>query len=144
MHIIFMPYGVRTRIEEFFREAEAQKFKFPLFNPETKETKKIWIYGGMRALPFGMYEYVFPKEYQDNVLTTFGFNKKTPYQLGQARMAILRRLVKAKKAPSDFDTSQNLLWNMQDISIIPIGIRYDKEDFVESQGQYKGWVHEEI
>lgn len=143
MHAVFMLYGKRDCVERMLRDMEAQKHKLPVYSPNGKEKKEVWIQGAIRLLPFGFYEYIFPKEDTHRVLASLGFHLKGDgYNLGKARMAFLRKLLRAKKAPP-FDSSQKYLWITDDVGIIPIGIREDKT-YTEQESDSKGWTHEAL
>jgi hypothetical protein len=134
-----MPYGNRGEVELLLRDMEAQKHKLKL-TKDGKE-KKIWIQGSVRFLPFGVYEYVFPKEDKDVVLTTLCFNEDR-YSLGKIILGFLRRMIKCEKIP-EFKTNLKYLWIKDNVNIIPVGIRNDFE-ITDADGEHKGWTHEAI
>ena len=139
MHAIFIPYGKRSEVELLLRDMDAQKHKLLL----TKGNKKkiVWIQGQVRLLPMGVYEYVFPKEDKDLVLSTLDFKSKR-YNLGKLKLTFLRKMVRAEPIP-EFSEKQKLLWIKDNVNIIPIGIRTDGE-FTDPYGENKGWTHEAI
>ena len=139
MHVSFIPYGKRECVERFLRDMEARKHLLKMTKGD--EEKSIWIDGQVRVCPFGIIEYVFPKEDKDAVLSTLNFNNKAPYKLG-AKVVLLRKIFNYKKAPKFSDKFQ-YLWNKQHVSIIPIGIREDKE-IVGNCELDDGWTHEAI
>lgn len=139
MHISFIPYGKRESVERLLRDMEAQKH-FLRMEKDGVE-KGIYIDGQVRVCPFGVYEYVFPKEAKDAVLSTLDFDKKVPYGLG-AKIKLLRSLLRYKKAP-EFTTEKKYLWVRENVSLIPIGIREDGE-VTGSREVDMGWKHEAI
>lgn len=141
MHVIFIPYGKRDQVELMLRDMEAQKHKLIMHKGE--EEAYIWIQGHVRKLPLGVMEYAFPKEDLDRVLTTLNFDQPAPYNLGKTTLAFLRRLFRAKKVKGPFDTSEKYLWIKRYVSIIPIGIREDK-DVIGIEADDLGWTHEGI
>lgn len=142
MHVIFIPYGVIHAVEHLKIDMQAQKFQLPMHSPDGKETK-ILVQGALRLAPFGVWEYVFPKEYADLVMTTLKFNMPDGYGLDKVKMAMLRKALKAKPVPKNIDTKEILPWITQDISLIPVGIREDKT-FTEKDGEFKDWTHEAL
>ena len=119
MHVIFIPYGERRELEIFFRDLEAQKFLLPFDNG-----KGHYIHGAVRMLPFGFVEYVFPKEYADQVLHTLDF-KNNPYgALTNYIKPLIRKFLKCEKIPK-YKEDKYFLWIKDHISVIPIGVRYD-------------------
>jgi len=143
MHAVFIPYGVIHCVEDFLRDLRTSNFLFPMINEKTGEKKTIWIKGGLRIGPFGVWEYVFPRAYEAQVLTSLDFGCDVPYNLGGLRMSVLRKVLKCQKAPKKFDTSQKMLWVRDNVTIIPIGVRYDKE-IVGSKKEDDGYTHEAI
>jgi len=139
MHASFIPYGKRECGERCIREMEAQKHLLPMHKGD--ETKSIYIDGQVRVCPFGIYEYVFPKEDKDLVLSSLAFNKKVPYAM-ELKAKMLRRLLNYKKAPKFVD-GKKYLWNRHDVAIIPIGVRYDR-DTVGDCVLDDGFTHEAI
>ena len=151
MHAVFIAYGIKDHVDLFMRDMQSQKFQLPVYSPDKKETKTIWMQGSLRLLPFGVMEYVFPKENMDLVLTTLRFMKsehpntkglRTSY-ISPFKLNVLRKLLKADKIP-DFKTDNNLIWMMSDVAIIPIGVRYDGDILEPANAQFPGWSHEAI
>lgn len=122
MHVIFMPYGKRSEVELLLRDMEAQKHFMPF-----KEGGGVWIQGQIRILPFGVYEYVFPKEDKDLVLHTLDFDSNR-YSLNKFILSFLRKFIKADGIPN-YEKNKNFLWIKDNVNIIPIGIRADGEIF---------------
>lgn len=154
MHAIFIPYGIKECVDLLAREMQSQKFKLNSTSPDGQQQKGMWIQGSLRILPFGVWEYIFPKEYMDLVLTTLRFqpseNKNTKGKrfnydyISPLKVNILRKMLKASKIPK-FKTDLNLIWIMQHVSIIPIGIREDG-DILEpvTNPEIPLWKHEAI
>lgn len=141
MHIVFMTHGILSAVEHLKIDMQAQKFKLRLYK-EGEEDKFIWMQGRLSVGPFGVWEYSFPKESFDIVMTTL----KGDYadKIGKSRMFILRQMLGCTKIPK-FDGKEKLLWIRDNVGIIPIGIRYDAELIEpESSGEYAGWTHEGI
>lgn len=139
MHAIFIPYGKIEEVELMLNDMKAQKHK--LVMTKGKQTKYLWIQSQIRLLPFGVMEYVFPKEDMDTVLHTLNFNSDR-YKLGGFKLAFIRKMVNADKIP-EYKTKQHYLWIRDNVNIIPIGMR-DDEEFTDTKGPYKGWTHEAI
>lgn len=139
MHAVFMPYGKRSEVELLLRDMEAQKHL--LVMRKGKQEKKQWLQGQVRILPFGVIEYIFPKEDKDAVLTTLNFKEKN-FNLGKLKIGFIRKMLKCKKIPK-FNEKKHYLWIKTYVTIIPIGIREDK-DIVGITALDKGWTHEGI
>ncbi len=116
------------------------------FLPMTKKKKKAGIYidGQVRLLPFGIVEYVCPKEDLDKVLTTLEAKNKSEYGINFKILpyAILRKFLKLKKVPK-YDEGKKILWAREYVYIFVLGIREDGE-IVGTLELDKGWTHEAI
>jgi hypothetical protein len=143
MHVIFIPYGIIQAVEHLKIDMQAQKFPLLMHSPDGKETKSILVQGGLRIAPFGIIDYVFPKEYKDIVMTTLKFNMPDGYKIPKAYLTMVRKALKCKPIPKKIDTKEILPWITQDISLIPIGIREDKT-YTEVDGEFKDWYHEAL
>jgi len=139
MHVSFISYGERSCVERMFRDMESQKHLMPMTKGKKKQS--VWLNGQIRLLPFGVYEYIFPKESLDIVLNTLqeantkhGINFKAPIY------ALLRAGLKLKKIPK-YDTEQKYQWSKLFVSIVVLGIREDDE-IIGSYIDDLGWTHE--
>ena len=145
MHVSFILYGDRRCVDTMLRDMEAQKHKMLMW--KGKKKKSVWIPGQIRELPFGIKEYVFPKESLDMVLQTFDAIKtdeRTGYGIRYKDFAypMIRKFLRLKKVPK-YDNTDTFLWNKSFVSIIVLGIREDGEVV----GEYiddKGWTHEAL
>jgi len=139
MHFIFIAYGKRSEVDLLFRDMESQKHLMPLCKGKLK--KAVWMEGQIRNLPFGVYEYIFPKASADLVLATM-CKEIDRYELGGFKLGMLRKMIKCDKLPK-FKTEKKFLWIKDNVNIIPIGVRYDK-DYTDPVGEHEGWTHEGI
>ncbi len=142
MHIIFMPYGKIECVERTLNDIRAQKYTLTMTSPDGKETKHPWIDGQLRVLPFGFYEVVCPREHLDCVLNTLG-DKADRYKISKTRLALIRKALHAEKIP-EIEKKERLLWNMEHVHSILIGIREDRDIIDPSPGEWNGWKHEAI
>ena len=137
MHFSFIPYGKRDEVELMLRDMEAQKHKLSYL--KNGKVRAKWIQSQVRLLPFGIYEYIFPKEDRDIVLNTMIHeNKITPY-LSNLRVAVLRKMIGHKKLPKTFEQKSKYLWIKENVSVVPLGF---KEDGVIKNPS--GEIHEAI
>ena len=143
MHVAFIPVGKRSEVELLLRDMESHKYLMPL--KKGKANKKLIIPGSIRCLPLGFYDYIFPKEYLDAVLNTLKFNDEGDkrYSVGIIKKAFIRKMLGVKKAPKNFNIKTRYPWIIENVNIVPIGI---KEDGVitDPNGEHKGWSHESI
>lgn len=143
MHVIFIPYGKRSEVDLLLRDMEAQKHLLKLTKDD--QTNGVWIQSQIRILPFGIYEYICPREDLDTVLHTLDFDQNKYIgrsEFSNIRKFILRHLVNCEKAPK-YNKEKNYLWIKPNVKIIPIGIRKDG-DIIDDSGQFIGWKHEAI
>ncbi len=122
---------------------EAQKHLMPM----TKGKKKMgtWMPGQIRILPFGVMEYVFPKESLDRVLRTLKDKEGGLYGVKFKRLVMptLRKLLKLKPIPKYEKEGELYMWSKAFVSLVVLGIREDGEIV----GEYindKGWTHEAL
>lgn len=145
MHFAFIPYGEHRWLRYLIEEIEHQTFFLPAINHETGERRNLAVKGGIRQLPFGVYEIIFPKEALDIVLTTMKANlpEGDRYNIGLWKLALFRRMFKLDKIPTKFKSNEKLHWFFHTLEILPIGIREDRE-ITETEGEYKGFTHEAL
>lgn len=144
MHFAFIPYGTRLDVELLFRDMEAQKLLMACRKKGEKD-KGVYINGQVRVLPFGVVEYVFPREFRDVVVHTMTDNK-APNRYGKPKFLVgmFRRALKLSSLPKEYKKDQKFLWQIDNVSIMPIGIREDSELVETKEGEFKGWTHESI
>jgi len=147
-----MPYGMTNWIKNFLRDLEAMKLTLRVYK-EGEEDKYIPIECQLRILPFGLYEFVFPREHKDLVLTTLDFHKPIAYNLDK-EIKILgmkikpldyaRKFLRLQEA-KDFKTDYLIPISRQNVGIVCFGVREEEHpDVTEKQGDLTGWKHEAI
>lgn len=146
MHVVFIPYGIKNMVDLFLENLNQRIMPLRLYKKGEKD-KYVNIQCQIRYLPFGLVEFVFPKEYQDEVLTALKFNKQMPYKLDTTFLGIKllkygKKMLNIEDTPK-FKEKHGFPILELPLSIIPIGVRYDKE-ITESEGEIKGWMHEAI
>jgi hypothetical protein len=146
MHFAFIPVGKRSEVELFFRDLEAQKHYWLMWKKNEKTgdtaTQLIATQGQLRILPFGICEYVFPREDLDIVLYSM-INEKNRYGVSEFAIAMAKKFYKLKKIP-DYKKTKNYLWIKDNVNVIPLGIREDG-DLTEPPGnKFEGWTHEAL
>ena len=143
MHFTFIAYGERNEVERLFSEMECQKFYFKM-TKEGEKDKGVYIRGQVRYLPFGVMEYVFPKEYLGIILNTMCINKEpNRYNVPEIVRKMIRTALKLKPIPK-FQVEQKMIWTTENVSIMPLGIREDAELVEPKDMGYKGWLHESL
>lgn len=131
MHVVFIAYGMKQRVDELFMDMMAQKHQIKCYDKDDKHIKTEWIQSQIRYLPFGVYEYVFPKEDLDIVLNTLGDIHGSLGKKQQWIFKILRQFLKCKPIPK-YNKDKKYLWLKENVSINVIGIREDKMQWFPS------------
>lgn len=150
MHAVFIPYGKIECVETLIRDLRAQKLTLRCYKEGEKDVH-MFITCQVRILPFGVYEFVFPKEHADVVLTSLDFHKPLAYGLDKEIKLLgmkikpldyAKKYLRIENIP-EFKTDKALLLERTNVSILPIGVRYDGE-IEEEHGEMKGFKHEAI
>ncbi len=142
MHFAFIPYGAMSELRLLLRDMQSQKFMMRM-HKEGEKDKGVYISGQVRTLPFGVMEYVFPKEYLPMVLNTLCKQEPNRYNVPKVFRAIIRKALKLKPIPK-YSDKEKLIWICENVSILPLGIREDSELAEPKDAGYKGWLHEAI
>jgi len=148
MHAVFIPYGIKNNIDMFLNDLNYSKLPLKIWKGD--EEKYILMQTQIRVLPFGFVEFVFPREYKNQVLTALRFKKGEKYGkrdlnksiMGIKPLNLIRKVLDLEPIP-EFEEKEGFpLLDLQ-MGLIPIGVRYDK-DIVEKSGEWAGWSHEGI
>lgn len=152
MHVLFIPYGKRDQVEILLREMESQKYIMPLTKEGCPNEGQI-TGGGVRHLPLGVCDYVFPKEGRDKVIATleqhsniFAGKDSNSWSTGLKKKAVrlfLSRLFNFKPIPKDYDDSEKLQWYMRNVRVLVLGYR-EHGIITERYGELAGWSHEAL
>ena len=142
MHFAFIPYGAMSELRLLMRDMESQKFMLKM-HKEGEKDRGVYISGQVRLLPFGVYEYVFPKEYLPMVLATLCKQEPNRYHVPEIARKVIRKMLKLKPLPK-YETKEKLIWICENVSILPLGIREDLEIPEPKDAGYKDWWHESL
>ena len=134
MHLYFMLRGIlsQTRLFKMFMQTQMWLWK----RKDLKTGKEILtqVQGSLREC--GMfYEYIFPEECLDEVLTLLDIQDKDE-GLGGTKRFVLRRMIGngVRKIPKYKKVVTNRYIEMRGCTIYPIGIKKDKRREVEEWG----------
>lgn len=145
-----MLYGKKECVDYLIRDLAAQKLPMRFYK-DNGEEMSMFVECQIRILPFGLYEFVFPREHLDIVLNSLWFDKPTmAYHLDKEfslfrfkiqPLKYLKEFLRIEEPPKEFKKDRKLLLHEADIGIIPIGIRHEEHpDILETSG----WKHEAI
>lgn len=145
-----MLYGDKDSLDYFIEEI--RHFKVPITYTKEGEKDVIdYMTCQVRMLPFGLYEIIFTEEAKDMMLTALSFHEKPPYNLEKefgimglkvSPLKKLKEFLRIEDIPK-FDTSKKAMIIQSNVSIIPIGVRYDSK-MTDPYGPRQGWTHEAI
>ena len=93
-------------------------------------------------MPFGICEYVFPKEDKDMVLHSM-INEMNRYGVSKWMLKFISHFLKLKPIP-EYSKKNHYLWIKDNVNIIPLGIREDLELTEPENTPYAGWTHEAL
>ena len=149
MHAIFLLYGKYELVNQLIRDITAQKFPIRFYK-EGEPDRIFWIDCQLRLLPFGFYDFIFPKEFMNEVLTTLNFQDKTRvYDLdfdksyfGFKPFKIIKDFLQVEEIPK-FNTNAKMPWMTKNVTIVSLGVKYDSE-IEETQGPEAGFKHERL
>ena len=124
MHLYFLIRGIKQQVDLFEMFMQTQMFRWDRVDLTTKEIITCNVQGSLRITPFG-YEYVFPKEHLNEVLTMLDI--RNAWSLGKAQTFFIRKMLGNgfKKIPKYEDVATNRYIEKRGIAIYPIGIKED-------------------
>jgi len=145
MHFVFIPYGIKEFVDRLVVEMQCQKFLLKVYKEGEKEAKGEWVQGSVRILPFGVYEYVFPKEDLDVVLTSLKISPdgKPQEYADKFVLGVMRKALKLNPIPK-FNNDKKFLWINEHVTCVPLGIRKDGEITEPEGNKYAGYTHEAL
>lgn len=143
MHFVFMPYGKRDHVEKFLRELESKWYTLRMVKND--QTKDLWLEPQIRILPFGLIDYVFPREHLDMILTSL-IREDNRYRIPNTILKILRKVLGLKPIPK-YNSDKKMLSCLDSksvyVNIIPLGVK-DDADIIGTKEDDLGWTHEAI
>lgn len=125
MHLFFMTRGVKHNRDVFVTHMQSQFFPWTRKNLKTKKNEVANVQGALR--PIELWEYVFPEEHLDEVLTMINAgqphwgNGKAKYLVGA-----LRKVLGAVKLPKWEKVPTNKYIFREGVGIEIIGIKKDE------------------
>ena len=138
MHFFFLTRGVKQQRDLFVKFMETQMWKWKRKNLTTGKDEFIQVQGGLR--PLELWEYIFPDECLDEVLTVLELdeNGKNRWALGRTKSAILRKALgkgtegnKIKPVPKFKKAKTNKYVELRGVAVYPIGIKEDAHEAIK-------------
>lgn len=136
-----MSRGVKHMRDVFVSHMQSQFFPRIRTNSETGEEEIDMVQGALR--PVELWEYVFPEESLEDVLSMLNFqNGACPgYGLSKSKYAMLRKALKCDKIPKFPDADKKNIISLHGMGLHPIGIKKDRRD--EMHDPAHGHSHEQ-
>jgi hypothetical protein len=144
MHAFFATRGNQRDVELVMEFLRTRVFYLPCTD-SSGQVSKVPYTGVLQ--PIQLWSFVFPKEYQAEVLTALKFHEKDRYLAGSAAekagLAMLRKLLRAAPVPPFAPVPEGKglfmpLQALENIQVQPIGIKAD------TTVTYDGVTHEAI
>lgn len=151
MHALFFLYGKYEIVQQLIRDITATKLPIR-FCKEGQPDFNYVIDCQLRLLPGGIYDFVFPKEFMEVVLTELNFQDKTRVYdfdfnksyFGIKPMQLIKRFLKIEDAPDFTPSKEHLFWMKEHVTIVPLGVKYDGEITEPATSPHPGYTHERI
>jgi len=125
MHLAFATRGPINEVEDFIKELSTRYLEFDWYNQETKKLERRMIKG--RLCPIQLWDFSFPSQHLDAVLTTcLGAAKGKPQMRSHKKFVwTLRKAMHFEKIP-EYKTDMHLaMSDPKGIELIGIGIKED-------------------
>lgn len=123
MHLYFITRGIKQQVDLFKMFMQTQLFKWTRKNLKTGKEEVIRVQGALR--PIQLWEYVFPEECLDEVLTML--DAKMCWKLPKSREFALRKALGKgiKKIPKYKELPTSKYIEKKAVAVYLIGIKND-------------------
>ncbi len=129
MHLYFITRGVKHFRDLFVNMMQSQMWRWKRTNLETNKKEVTGVQGALR--PIELWEYIFPEECLDEVLTMLNIRNGDIINMSKTKSAMLRKALgkDVKPIPKYKDNPTHFV-EKTGIAIYPIGIKKDpRKDF---------------
>lgn len=136
MHLYFISRGIKKQEDDFKLFMQTQLFPWKRKNLQTGQEEVMRVQGALR--PIQLYEYVFPEESLNEVLTMlnipsgenghWGMSKSSQFMLRKALGSDVEPVPEYTKVPT------NHYVPLDGIAIYPLGIKKDKKEEIKEWG----------
>ena len=137
MHLFFGLRGALQMTDLFKMFMQTQMWVWERTNLKTGKIEKVQVQGALRECMGGIYEYVFPEECYDEVMTMLKIKDDNQTSLlGNFKPYVLRKALgnKVIKCPDFKEVKTNRYVERRGVLIYLIGVKYDKRQEVEEWG----------
>ena len=136
MHLYFWSRGVKHQRDLFVTMMQGLMFLWKRINLKTGKEETTAVQGSLR--PLELWEYVFPEESLNEVLTMLDFQPTS--EMPAMKVAMMRKMLGAKKIPKIPLQQKTKFVHRNGVCLYPIGIKKDERrdcDWSEiGQGKY--------
>lgn len=136
MHLLFMTRGVKQQRDIFVKFMETQMFPWERTNLTTGKKETVLVQGALR--PVELWEYVFPEEHLNEVLTMLSINPDgsgfSNWQMDAIKRKMFSKLSgqKIDPIPKFTPVPTPRFIETRGVAIYPLGIKRDvKRDYPE-------------
>ena len=133
MHFVFATQGIKSQVDMFVNDLQAQFFKWPMKDVKTGKEIDAVVQGALR--PIQLWMYVFPEESLDEVLNTFEMDKYRGNKMFQPQAFAIRKAMGLKKVPESDPSIPRRMIRKAGVDIMPIGIKKDKYGEFNNSGR---------
>ena len=121
-----MTRGIKHDVERFANELSSQYLPFKWFNPKKKKLEPAIVQTNLQ--PIQLWSVVFPEEHKDTMINTLfpNWDGKTTRQKKHGKfVALIRKALGVEKVPTKYNKSKKIPCCIQNMDIVPIGIKKD-------------------
>lgn len=134
MHLYFITRGIKQQRDLFVNFMQTQMFKWKRKNLKTGKEEIVQVQGSLR--PVELWEYVFPEESLNEVLTILDINpymSHFKYRKEQLKSKAIRKMLGKDITPvPDYKkVPTNKYVELRGITLYPIGIKKDRREKAE-------------
>jgi len=131
MHLYTLTRGIKDRVDATINDLQA--INLTQMNYDAKTKKKVNTYFQLQVRPVQLFEFVFPREHLNFMLSTLNYRDNNPNMNNlNSKFAVLRKMLKLKKIPElDYSKIPRQLIRKSHVAFHHIGT---KEDLDNEQG----------
>jgi hypothetical protein len=129
MHLVFMTRGVKSQRDQFVNFMQTQMFPWKRTNLSTGKDEIVMVQGALR--PIELFEYVFPEEHLNEVLTMLNIPPKDPQFNSWGMDSFKRKMLRQalgkdlQDVPEYKPVPTSRFIETRGVAIYPLGIKKD-------------------
>lgn len=137
MHLFFITRGIKHETDRFIETLANMPWELRRRNIKTNVYDFPWIQGNLK--PILMWDYAFPKEHLQQVLSTIRPTRELKDSLGHLNKysIIMRKMLGAQKIPEYPESPKRIIIGADNVSRYGIGIKEDKMNIFPHGYEYE-------